>query len=140
MKRVLIAIGVTLSIFFQACNAKTPTRDDVIGVWISSDNAVLVLNKDGTFTGDSIPTRFGFIAIDSITQRKFSGSGNWTFRKGQAQWEVYLDFNQATVGKNGCAFPVLIAGENGILENNPPWYLFLWQEEEGGQRYEFKRK
>ena len=140
MKYLSISVGIILLIFFQSCSGKAPVREDVLGAWMSSDSAVLVLNKDGTFTGDSIPTRFGFIAIDSITQRKFSGSGNWTFRKGQAQWEVYLDFNQATVGKNGCAFPVLIAGENGVLENEPPWYLFLWEGEEGGQTYGFKRK
>jgi hypothetical protein len=140
MKHILIVIAVMLSIFFQSCSSKEPDQNDIIGAWVSSDKAELVFNKDGSFIGDSIPTRFGFMASDSITQRRFSGSGKWTLRKGQAQWEVYLDFNQASVGKNGCAFPVLISGSNGVLENNPPWYLFLWQEEEGGQRYEFKRK
>ena len=140
MKYLSISVGIILSIFFQSCSGKAPVREDVLGAWMSSDSAVLVLNKDGTFVGDSIPSRFGFTSFDSVTQHKFSGRGNWTFRKGQAHWEVYFNFNQVTVRKNGCAFPVLIAGKNGILENNPPWYLFLWQEEEGGQRYEFKRK
>src|ERR1700761_6420168 len=121
MKHIPIVVGVGLSIFFQACSEKKPNRSDIIGTWISSDKAKLVFNTDGTFIGDSIPTRFGFMAIDSIAQSTFNGSGNWELRKGQAQCEVYLDFNKASVGKNGCAFPVLISGSTGVLENNPPW-------------------
>jgi hypothetical protein len=140
MKYLSTCIGIILPIFFQACSGKSPIREDILGAWMSSDGAVLVFNKDGTFVGDSIPSRFGFTSFDSITQHKFSGSGKWSLRKGQARWEVYLDFNQVTVRKNGCAFPVLIAGKDGVLENEPPWYLFLWEGEEGGQTYEFKRK
>lgn len=140
MRYTTIAIGAILSIFLEACNGNNPHRNDIIGSWISSDKAELIFNENGSFTGDSIPTKFGFMASDSIAQRRFSGSGKWTLRKGQAQWEVYLDFDHASVGRNGCAFTVLISGEKGILENNPPWHLFLWQEEEGGQRYEFRKK
>jgi hypothetical protein len=131
---------VVLSIFFQACNGKGPNTSDITGTWVSSDKAKLVFNRDGTFTGDSIPTRFGFMGIGSIAQSKFSGSGNWDLRKGQAQWEVYLEFNKASVGKNGCAFSVLISGSNGVSQNDQPWQLFLWQGEEGGQRYTFDKK
>ena len=140
MRRISITLAAIISIFFQACSGKDPKHNDIIGTWVSSDKEKLVFNNGGTFIGDSIPTRFGFMANDSIAQPKFNGSGNWELRKGQAQWEVYLDFNKASVGKNGCAFPVLISGSNGAFENSPPWHLFLWQEEEGGQRYEFKKK
>ena len=72
MKYLSISVGIILLIFFQACSGKAPVREDVLGAWMSSDSAVIVLNKDGTFTGDSIPTRFGFIAIDSIPQWKYT--------------------------------------------------------------------
>ena len=141
MRHKSIFVGAMLSIFVQACSSeRAPTHNDIVGTWMSSDKAELVFNIDGTFTGDSIPTRFGFVPFDSIVDRKFSGAGKWTLRKGQAQWEVYLEFNKVSVRKNGCAFPVLISGKNGIFENNPPWYLFLWQGEEGGDRYTFDKK
>jgi hypothetical protein len=28
----------------------------------------------------------------------------------------------------------------GILDNNPSWYLFVWKEEEGGERYKFSKQ
>jgi hypothetical protein len=54
--------------------------------------------------------------------------------------EVYLDFNKVSVNKNGCAFPLLIARSSDKSENKSPWYLFVWKEEEGGERYEFLKE
>jgi hypothetical protein len=37
-------------------------------------------------------------------------------------------------------YSVLISGEKGVAENKPPWYLFVWKDEEGGDRYKFIKK
>ena len=133
---------VTLaSIFSLACSNKQPTENEILGTWRSPENAELIFKGDGTFAGNLIPAEFGFFPADSFRNVKFSGSGKWTMRKGSTHWEVYLDFDKVNVNKNGCAFPLLIAGENGILENKPPWYLFVWKgEEEGGEKYKFLKK
>lgn len=133
----LIAI---FSLLMQACGGKELSQNDIIGKWESVEKSELVFNQDGTFTGKSIPVKFGFMPSDSLTSDKFSGSGKWLLKEASPNWEVELDFDKVTVNKNGCSFPILIAGENGILDNKPPWYLFLWKEEEGGERYKFVKK
>lgn len=143
MKQVLLSLSTALSIFFQSCNSqmKEPNQGDILGTWKSSENAELIFKEDKTFTGQLIPAELGFFPADSFRNVKFSGSGKWELRKGTTHWEVNLDFIQVTnVNKNGCSFPLLIAGENGIIENKPPWYLFAWKGEEGGERYSFKKQ
>ena len=133
----LVAIFSSL---LQACGGKEPTRSDIIGRWESAGNAEFIFNRNGTFTGKLVPSEFGFMPSDSLQNVKFNGNGKWELRKGSSHWEVYVDFDKVSVNKNGCAFPLLIAGENGVLDNKPPWYLFVWKEEEGGERYKFIKK
>jgi len=142
---ILVAsIVIILSIFFQACKSQikeqVPTSENILGTWKSSENAEVIFDKNGTFTGSLIPAEFGFFPADSFKNVKFSGSGKWTLRKGNTNWEIYLDFDKVNINKGGCAFPLLISGESGILENKSPWYLFIWKEEEGGERYKFLKQ
>jgi hypothetical protein len=140
MKYISIVAASIISIFFQACSGKAPQHKDIVGTWVNPDGAMVVLVDNGEFSSKSVPAEYVLLPKDSFRNQRFDGSGKWTLRKGQAQWEVYLDFNRFSDQKYGCSFPLLVAGENGVLENNPPWHLFLWKEEEGGERYEFKRK
>ncbi len=125
----------------QACGgySKGPTQNDIIGSWRNPDGAEFVFNTDGTFSGKRIPTKLGFMTTDSLKNKKFNGSGKWVLRKGSTHWEVNVDFDKVDNGKNGCVFPLLISRENEVLENQPPWYLFIWEEEEGGERYKFSK-
>jgi hypothetical protein len=86
-----------------------------------------------------IPAEFGFMPSYSLKNVKFSGSGKWLLKKGNTSWEIYLDFDKVNVNKNGCSFPLLIAGENGVLDSKPPRYLFVWKDEEGGARIKFSK-
>jgi hypothetical protein len=143
MKRVIM--GTILALFFNSCNSNSQEKKisqiDVIGTWRSSEKAELIFKNNGVFIGSQIPAEFGFFPADSFANIKFSGSGKWELKKGASHWEIMLDFTKVTgVDKNGCSFPLLIAGENGILENKPPWYLFAWMEEEGGERYKFFKR
>ena len=142
MKKTLIKVGTILSLFFYSCGSSpAPTQNEIFGKWGSSDGATINFNKDGSFSGVSIPAQFGFFPPDSFRTKKFSGRGNWEMKKGETYWEISLNFKQVSIsGKNGCSFPIMIAGRNGVLENKPPWYLFLWKEEEGGERYEYMKK
>lgn len=144
MKQFFLLVGI-LSMLFHSCKSseKGLTQNDLIGTWVSSENAEFIFNGDGTFTGSQIPAEFGFFPIDTFRNVKFNGSGKWELRKaeGAIDWEVYLNFNKVDVkGKNGCVFSLLVGGEKGIMENKPPWYLFVWKGEEGGERYEFHKK
>lgn len=142
-KQIAIALAATLSIFFIACTSQMnePTQNNILGSWKGEGKAELIFYKDQTFTGNLIPAEFAFFPSDSFKNVKFSGSGKWILRKGASNWEVNLDFDKVTgINKNGCSFPLLVAGKNGILENQSPWYLFIWKEEEGGQQYIFTKQ
>lgn len=129
-----------IAVFFQACSGKDPQRNEIVGTWTNPEGAVVVLVDNGEFTAKSFPAEYVLLPKDSFRNQKFDGSGKWTLRKRQAQWEVYLDFNRFSDQKYACSFPLLVAGKKGVLENEPPWYLFLWKGEEGGERYTFEKK
>jgi len=140
MKGTMIYLMVIVSLFLQASCGREPVCNDIIGIWKNPDGAEFIFDKNGAFSGKKIPSQFGFMPIDSLKNKNFNGSGKWTLKKGSANWEVYVEFDKVSVNKNGCAFPLLLAGENGILANKPPWYLFVWKEEEGGERYKFAKQ
>jgi len=135
----IIAVSI-LAFFFHACSGKDPQYNEVVGTWTNPDGATVVLVDNGEFTAKSFPAEYVLLPKDSFRNQKFDGSGKWTLRKGQAQWEVYLDFNRFSNQKYACSFPLLVSGEKGVLENEPPWHLFLWKGEEGGERYTLDKK
>ena len=124
----------------QACMNIRLEEKDLVGTWRGPDSSEIHLEMNGSFSARYIPVKFGFIPSDTLNSDKFDGAGKWLLRKGETNWEVYLDFDHVTINKSGCAFPVLVAGENGLFDNKPPWYLFMWDDEEGGDRYKFKRR
>ena len=67
-------------------------------------------------------------------------TGKWLLIKGSSNCEVYLDFEHVSDKKCSSAFPLLIAGENGVLDNKPPWYFFVLKGEEGSEKYKFLKK
>ena len=137
--KILNAI-VMFSFLLQACGAKEPNRSDVIGTWKSSDGSEVILNSDGTFKEKSFPAELVLLQKDRYKNIRFDGIGKWEFKNENSYWEVYLDFEQVSDSNCRSAFPLLIAGKNGFLDNKPPWYLFVWKGEEGGERYKFYRK
>ncbi len=127
-----------LSIFFQGCSGQEPTKEDVVGIWSNPDGSYIELKSDGNFIATNLSTKY--FTLDEYKGEKFNGIGNWTLKKGKSFWEIYLGFNEISDKHYSYGHTILISGENGILENKPPWYLFLWKEEEGGDRYEFHKK
>lgn len=144
MKQVIITVGVSLSIFFQACTSqvKEPTQNDILGTWISSDSGILRLNKDSSFIGTSLPAEYFtfFTSIKDVEGKKINGSGKWKIENGQGFKEVKLNFTKMDDKDIYGIYSVLISGETGVIENKPPWYLFVWKEEEGGERYKFLKQ
>ena len=140
MKQTLIGFGAMLSMFFQACNSQMnePTQSDILGNWVSSDGAMLEFNKDSSFIGKSLPDEYFTFALKKDAEgKRVSGSGKWELEKGQGFKEVKLTFIKMKDEDIYGFYSILVSGENGILDNKPPWYLFEWKEEEGGERYEF---
>lgn len=135
MKKVLILVGM----FFQGCNSQSPIENDILGNWEGQDGSVFVFKADGTFSSSSLPAQLVLLPKDQYVNQRFDGTGKWLLRKGSTNWEVYINFKQVSDKKYKSAFPLLVAGENGLLDNKPPWYLFIWKEEEGEDRYKFTK-
>lgn len=140
MRTFFKMLSITLPTMLQGCSGVDPKREDVLGEWRSFEGAVLELKSDGSFTGRELPGRI-FWNIQ-MNEKKFEGRGTWEIKRGQSLWEVQLNFSKTSLDgmEDGFGTQILISGTNGILENKPPWYLFQWIEEEGGQRYKFERK
>src|SRR5205823_13889667 len=116
--------------------------NDIIGTWVSSDGATLELNKDSSFIGKSLPAEYFtfFTNKKDIQGKRVSGIGMWKIENGQGFKEVKLNFKRMDNKDIYGFYSVLISGENGVLDNKPPWYLFVWKEEEGGERYKFTKQ
>ncbi len=139
VNKMLTSVYFFLSIFFQSCNGEEPSIKEIAGVWNNADGAQIHLKEDGTFIGKNLPSQLFFAATNEYNDKQFKGTGNWIIRKEQSFWEVQLNFKETSNQHYRYGHSVLISGEKGILENHPPWYLFLWKEEQGGERYEFKK-
>jgi hypothetical protein len=136
IKKIIRLFGIMMVVCF-GCNPKSPLDKDVVGKWGHSSGAVLIIKEDGTFTGAHLPLNYLLTASKTTV---FNGTGKWKLKQDQGRWVIGLDFDTTSVNdhKNGFTTIILISG-SGILENKAPWYLFLWMEEEGGERYKFSK-
>jgi len=137
-KVILICVIVS---FLHACtNSSAPTKQEIIGTWISEQGAVLKFEADGSFIGENLPPEI----INETSLENFDASGKWSIeasRKSwdQQPWHVSLSFTDTPTDYIS-ATSLIISGSN-LMENAPPWRnLFFWVDEEGGERYEFKKK
>lgn len=130
---------VALSFFFHSCNSAVPTEKDIIGEWISGDGAKLRFKANGTFEGEMLPGEHFFGQTQEYKGKKVHGSGKWLLKKGQGWWEISMNFNKILNQEDEFDTQILISGSSGLLSQNPPWYLFEWKDEEGGERYMFKK-
>ncbi len=141
MKSIIIVLIILSPIVLMGCIGKDPVKNDIIGKWVSKDGASLDFKDDGTFVGKSLPAEhFDFYVFSKkkTSGQKVSGAGKWKLEKGQGLSQIKLEFNEPNKGYHGLR--VLISGSN-LFENNPPWYLFYWiNDEEGGDRYRFEKR
>ena len=122
------------------CTSYSPTAESIVGTWVAKDGAIFQLNGDGTFETRNLSGNIIFQYNKEYKDLIFNETGTWELGKYQGHWAVFLRFNTSAQLKGGFVTQILIAGSKGIFENKPPWYLFLWIGEEGGNRYEFTKK
>jgi hypothetical protein len=122
------------------CKSDSPTIEYIVGNWATKDGAVFQFNKDGTFETKNLRRDKIFQYVEKYKGLIFNETGTWELSKDQGQRVVFLYFNTSNNLPKGYATQILIAGSKGIFENKPPWYLFLWEGEEGDSRYKFIKK
>lgn len=135
----LIAI---FSVLLQACGGNGPTPNDILGTWITRDGAILQMNSDSTFVGKLLLAQYFtfFTSKTEVEGKRVYGKGRWKLEEGQGFAEIKLHFTNMNNEEMNGFYSVLVSGEKGALDNKPPWYLFLWKDEEGGDRYKFVKK
>lgn len=142
VKRATQVILIFLTTLFQGCVGTDPKNEDMVDVWVSSAGAMLTIRNDGSFVGEALPAEyFSYPLFGSAKSgKKLSGSGKWKLGKDQGRWVVWLHFEERNGRKEGAVYLVLVGGHSGIAGNYPPWYLYDWVGEEGGERYVYERK
>lgn len=133
----IIKLIVILSFLLQACESRKFTNIDIVGIWKNTDGSELIFNEDETFTAKSFPAEHVLLPTQDYLNVRFDGSGKWELKKDKSFWIVNLDFKRVSNSKCFSSFAMIIGGEKGILDNQPPWYLFVHKGEEGGERYKY---
>lgn len=129
-----------LSFLLSACSNKIPTKDELIGKWETKEGVIIELNQDDTFIAAGLSKEVGASFSIGSKEKIFNGKGNWIIQKGHGFSELKLQFNEVDGSPNSSGFYVLLISGSNTFENTPPWYLFVWEEEEGGNRIKFLQK
>jgi hypothetical protein len=136
MKQILTGATTFLLILFQACSNYGTVQIDISGTWVNLDGAMMVFRKDSSFVGKQLPAEyFTFFTTKEVVEgKRINGSGVWKIADGPGYKEVKLTFRKRDGQDMYGAYSVYIADEK------PSPYLFVWKEEEGGERYKFTKK
>lgn len=126
--------------FFSGCKSENPTAENIVGIWNANDGALIEFDVDGTFSTKDVSGDKLFSFENAYMGKVFNETGKWNIGKDQGAWVVFLYFNKSDNLPKGYSTHILVSGSKGVLENQPPWYLFLWEKEEGGPRYKFTKK
>jgi len=140
MKKMINIISITVMVLFSGCKSENPTVESIVGGWVAENGAVIELFKDGTFSTENLTGDKIFPYENEYKGKAFTEKGTWKIGDDKGLWVVYLYFKKSVNLPKGYSTQILISGSKGIMENQPPWYLFLWEGEEGGSRYKFSKK
>lgn len=131
-------VAIMLSLFFQSCGSAEVQRQDFVGIWKSDDGAVIELKADGSYVAREIDY-YKIYFENEHKGKKLNFIGQWEIadENKKSKLELHTDATFKDVGINktytyngevrshklGLTFE--ISGE-GLFENKPPWYLFIW--------------
>jgi len=145
MKALTIILTLFICISVIGCKGRKPTMQELTGKWVHDDSTMIQLNANGTFIARSLPTEQLLSVFAKDTCLKiFDGQGTWQIKESRSSWDqlpwsLLLSFVKSTNSNNKFEARIIISGSN-FIENKPPWKsIFIWNEEEGGERYEFTR-
>ena len=137
-KEIKIVLFVCLALCLSSCTNKGPSNEEICGIWKNKEAGSFTFKKDHTFSGINLKSGI-FLFQPQNPSKSFSGEGTWKLQKGDASWEIELYFSSYSDGNDKILYHLPVSGEKGILENQPPWYLFVWKDEEGGERIIFDK-
>lgn len=150
MIRYSLIIISSIILLYGCGGNESPKHNDFIGVWRGNDSAEITINADGTIIGKHLPFQLFMRMLHTpqdSTIKLFDGNGTWNYKEGESFgkhqcWTINMEFDNISIEKYkaGMEVNILVRGKNGFWDNKPPWYLFLWVGEEGGDTYNFYKQ
>lgn len=107
--------------------------DNLIGTWIGPDGSQVVLTADHAFTAMALPYRI----FDNPVHpgNPISGKGQWkVVEKKFSGTELWLDFTEESGRPSRREVRINVSGSGSTIG------LYQWVDQEGGPRFEFKRR
>lgn len=115
------------------CREKEPIKNQITGVWVSADSAVLEFKENGTFSGKSLPAKYFTVWSwkdeKEVLQKKVDGNGKWNIVKGQGGWEIQLDFKKRSSEKLFGKIEVLLSKQD-LFKMGDTWIIWIWEGDE----------
>lgn len=131
--RLAIYFSTLVMVIITGCTGSPPRRDEIAGTWVNqAQDASITFGANGTFSSKNLPADLFWNR--SYSGKKISGSGNWKIVEGPGEWDIELSFSFTSLQELQ-SFTTTIF----LSKDDSSWYAYVWEEEEGGQRYKFKK-
>lgn len=137
MRKLFICLMIFFPVLFIGCVGTPPTKEDIIGNWGNPDGAEFNFNADGTFKGKSLPAEYFpfYTSRKDVLRQGVDANGKWKMEQGQGRWQLRLYLEEGDFAQY-----ILLLSRSGDFETGDTWYIFVWEKEEGGNRYEFEKQ
>lgn len=140
MKKITNLIALVITFLFQGCTGQEIARSEIAGIWIAKDGGKFTFSEDGTFKVEPLSGSKFFSGFDKYENKTFSETGKWELKENHGRQVVALNIDRSETLQSGFSTQFEISGE-GILENNSPWYLFVWiGDPDNMNKYKFEKQ
>lgn len=139
---IILSVGIVLLISINACSSHFPNEGNMVGQWVSDNNAVLTFNKDSSFTLCGLDSRC-WLSEDDVYYSDsilINGEGKWSLRKRSSKeialtlfFEKMSVMNKSTAKEKGIKpnnYTVSIQGTKKIMFYTPAWIIYISDGEE----------
>ncbi|GHT78962.1 hypothetical protein AGMMS50262_22170 [Bacteroidia bacterium] len=123
------------------CSGHTPTMQDMIGIWKSGDESVLILKEDSSFIMENVKTPI----FGNLSGQTVSGKGKWFLIKNQGCIDIRIKCKSYSINGietlRGYNSFFSIVG-SGLIGNKPPWEIYtntFWYEHDEKDYTVFKK-
>lgn len=139
MKICIKILEVMLFTFLlQSCGRSQPIREDFVGIWKANDGAIIELKKDGSYIAKRI-NYYKIYSDEKLKNERLDFTGNWELANRGNNGKTIILYSSSTFSDYGInrtytlngktyshkiSFNLDISG-HGLLQNKPPWYLFV---------------
>ena len=111
---------MSICLFMLGCSNEKPDRNYFIGIWKANDGAKIEFYINGKCKASGL-NHYSIHPFEKYKNQILNFEGNWTFENDK----LHLSYPQGETKQTTSGFDLLITGQ-GLLENTPPWDLYLF--------------